>query len=82
MYTKKQQKIYTIIFGDDTKAGKTFDIILLILILFSVIIVLLDSVSYIREQYLVLLYTLEWLFTLLFTAEYILRIYSSTNRWR
>ena len=80
MYTKKQQKIYTIIFGDDTKAGKTFDIILLILILFSVIIVLLDSVSYIREQYLVLLYTLEWLFTLLFTAEYILRIYSSPRR--
>lgn len=80
MYTKRQHKIYTIIFGDDTRAGKTFDIVLLLFILFSVIIVLLDSVSYIRKEYATLLYAIEWSFTLIFTAEYILRIYSSPSR--
>jgi len=80
MYSQRKHNIYTVIFGDDTKAGKKFDIILLIFILLSVIIVMLDSVQKIREEYKILLYALEWFITLLFTAEYVLRIYSSPSK--
>ncbi len=40
-----QQKMHEIIFEADTKAGKWFDILLLILILMSVITVMLESVN-------------------------------------
>ena len=54
-----RQKLFEIIFEADTPAGKLFDIALIILILASVMIVMLDSVSSIREKHHVLLYTLE-----------------------
>ena len=71
-----RQKLYDIIFESDTPAGKGFDLLLIISILFSVIVVLFDSVAYYNEKYAVILYTLEWFFTILFTIEYFLRIYS------
>ena len=46
------------------------------LILLSVLTVMLESVSSVRAQYGLELRAIEWLFTLLFTAEYILRLYS------
>jgi len=74
---KLRSKLYRIIFEADTPGGKTFDIILLIAILLSVIIVLLDSVASLNEKYGALFNTLEWILTVLFTVEYILRIYSA-----
>ncbi len=74
-----RQKIYTIIFGTDTVAGRNFDIALLCAILLSVIVVTLDSVQIYHSNYDVYLTTLEWFFTILFTLEYILRLYSSPN---
>lgn len=69
--------IYTIIFGADTRAGKLFDIILFIIIIFSVIIVMLNSVVDLNLKYGSLFITLEWVITIIFTLEYILRIYST-----
>ena len=71
-----KEKIYEIIFESDTSAGKGFDLILIVSILFSVIVVFLDSVEYYNERYGAMLYVLEWLFTIIFTVEYFLRIYS------
>ncbi len=71
-----RQKLYRIIFESDTPAGKGFDILLLIAILLSVVAVMLESVAPIREQYGQVLYAFEWLFTLLFTLEYIVRLFS------
>ena len=71
-----KEKIYEIIFESDTSAGKGFDLILIVSILFSVIVVFLDSVEYYNERYGAILYVLEWLFTIIFTVEYFLRIYS------
>lgn len=68
-------KLYDIIFESDTPMGKGFDVLLIITILMSVGVVLLDSVSYYNENYGNLLYTLEWIFTILFTIEYLVRIY-------
>ncbi|MEA1947032.1 MAG: ion transporter [Thermodesulfobacteriota bacterium] len=69
-------RLYEIIFEADTPAGKLFDVLLILSIVISVIMVMLDSVSSIRQSYGKLLYMGEWLFTILFTIEYILRLYS------
>jgi voltage-gated potassium channel len=75
-----KQKLREIIFGYRTKAGKRFDVILLLAIIISVIAVMLDSDKEIHKQYGRLLLIAEWFFTLLFTIEYILRIYCSTDK--
>jgi voltage-gated potassium channel len=67
-------RIHEIIFEADTRAGRLFDIILILTILLSVIVVMLDSITVFNEQYGNFFYILEWIFTLLFTLEYILRL--------
>lgn len=74
--SRMRNKIHQIIFEADTKAGKLFDVILMGCIVTSVIVVALDSVESIQQQYGRLIYILEWVFTILFTIEYILRIIS------
>jgi voltage-gated potassium channel len=71
-----RQKLYKIIFKADTPGGRLFDIVLLVLILTSVLVVMLETVEEINREYYALFFTLEWIFTGLFTAEYFLRIYS------
>jgi len=67
-------KLHEIIFEADTPAGKTFDLLLIICILASIVAVMLESVAPIREQYGRYLYGVEWFFTIVFTIEYILRL--------
>ena len=66
--------LFEIIFEANTPAGKWFDIILIVCILLSVIAVMLASINSVEEKYGRLLYTVEWIFTILFTIEYILRL--------
>jgi len=75
-----KQKLREIIFGYRTKAGKRFDVILLLAIIISVVAVMLDSDKEIHKQYGGLLLIAEWFFTLLFTIEYVLRIYCSSDK--
>lgn len=63
------------IFGHDTPTGKAFDIILIVTIVASVIVVMLDSVRTARLEYGGVLRTLEWIFTILFTIEYVVRLW-------
>jgi len=74
--TKRRARLHEVIFESDTPAGRYFDLALIWLILLSVATVVLESVREVREQYGKLLYGLEWLFTLLFTVEYFLRLLS------
>lgn len=69
-----KSKLHTIIYEADTPMGKLFDVVLLILILVSVILVMLESVTSIDTHYHDLLYFGEWVITIFFTVEYILRI--------
>ena len=71
-----------IIFGTDTPAGQYFDQLLIIAILASVAAVMLDSVQSIHEQYGLWLYGAEWFFTLLFTLEYMIRLWVSDRPLR
>ncbi len=76
-----KHRIYTIIFGTNTPEGKLFDLVLIYTILFSVVVVVLDSVDALSSDYGVYLKTIEWILTIAFTIEYAVRIYSSPNPW-
>jgi voltage-gated potassium channel len=76
-----KERIYIVIFGTDTPAGKLFDLVLIYTILASVAIVVVDSVSAISSTYGDYLYVLEWALTVVFTIEYALRIYVSPKPW-
>lgn len=80
--THLRNRIHIIVEGTDTRLGKLFDIVLLIAILASVAVVMLDSVLYMRLQYGTLFLYAEWFFTILFTIEYMLRLFSAPNRFR
>jgi len=80
--THLRNRTHIIIEGTDTRLGKLFDIVLLIAILASVAVVMLDSVLYMRLQYGTLFFYAEWFFTILFTIEYVLRLFSAPNRLR
>lgn len=72
-----RQRLYQIIFETDTKAGRLFDVVLLWLILLSVSIVVIESIPEIGHSYPVAFHSIEWIFTILFSIEYFLRIWSS-----
>jgi voltage-gated potassium channel len=69
-----RERWYEVIFEADTRAGKLFDVILLIAILLSVLVVMCESVTAIRKEQRNLLVGAEWFFTILFTVEYAVRI--------
>ena len=77
-----KNKIHIIIEGTDTPIGKLFDVLILVAIITSVLVVMLDSVLFLRLQYGRLFFVAEWFFTILFTIEYALRLYSAPNRRR
>jgi voltage-gated potassium channel len=71
-----RNRLHEIIFEADTPAGKLFDVILIGSIVLSVVVVLLDSVAEIRAQHGETLYFAEWVFTILFSVEYVIRLIS------
>ena len=77
-----RDKLEQIVFGVDTRAGRAFDIVLLVLILTSVLIVMLESVPTIRRHHETTLRQAEWVFTILFTVEYVLRLVCTRNPLR
>jgi voltage-gated potassium channel len=74
--------LYVTIFEHETPGGKLFDVVLIGTILLSVMAVILDSVASIHATYGTTLYLLEWVFTALFTIEYILRLSCARNPFK
>lgn len=74
-----QRKIHEIIFEADTPMGKLFDVVLIFCILLSVLAVMLESVQSIKAKYGEILSYAEWIFTILFSIEYFLRLISVTR---
>ena len=70
-----RERMHEIIFEADTKAGKWFDIILMVIIVLSVITVMLESIDWFKVKYKDQLFVLEWFFTIFFTIEYAMRLY-------
>lgn len=71
---ERREALFHIIFRAETKAGKWFDIFLIISIGLSIGVVMLESVQSYQQNYGELLSIIEWVFTILFTIEYLVRI--------
>ncbi|WP_172916370.1 ion transporter [Capnocytophaga canimorsus] len=76
-YDILRQQAYVIIYGTNTPLGRLFDIVLLLLIFISVVMVMLETVKDVDVRYHGFLVFLEWVITIFFTLEYILRIISN-----
>jgi voltage-gated potassium channel len=70
-----QEKIYRIIFEADTPAGKAFDVALIIFIMLSITLIMAESIQSLNQKYAELFKISEWVITIAFTVEYLLRIY-------
>lgn len=76
-----KKKLYDVIFGTESPAGKRFDLMLITMIVLSVVAVSLDSIDSISADYKTMLFIAEWFFTIAFTLEYFVRIYCSPKPW-
>jgi voltage-gated potassium channel len=72
---KLKRRLYVIVFGTDTFAGKLFDIVLICIIVLSVLCIILDSVPSYSDRWGHIFFILEWFFTIIFTIEYFARLW-------
>jgi voltage-gated potassium channel len=77
-----KERLYIVIFEADTPAGKLFDILLFIAILIAVGLTMLSSVQSMNDAYGAVIRPLNTAFTVLFTIEYIVRLYCAKNTLR
>ena len=73
--SRVRHRTYAVIFGHDTRPGRIFDVVLIVVILASILVIMLESVASVRAEYGSLLRGAEWFFTLLFTVEYATRLW-------
>ncbi|MBR9920924.1 MAG: ion transporter [Bacteroidetes bacterium] len=78
----RRDRLHEIIFEADTPSGKLFDVLLLIFIFLSVLVVMLESVNHFPPEWYDFFHVMEWLFTIVFTIEYILRLYVVRHSWK
>jgi voltage-gated potassium channel len=77
-----RRRMYDVIFEADTPAGRRFDIALVCAIMLSILVVVLDSVPGLHKEYGDTLNVIEWMFTLLFSVEYLARLVCVQRPWR
>ena len=65
---------FDIVFHHESRQARNFDVVLILVILASVVVVILDSEAGLQARWSDTFYALEWAFTLIFTAEYVLRL--------
>jgi voltage-gated potassium channel len=69
-----RRRLHEIIFESDTPAGRAFDLVLLWAVILSVLVVMIESIDGIRHEHGAILRAVEWVFTGLFSLEYMLRL--------
>ena len=67
-------RLHEIIYEADTRKGKIFDLVLIVAIIASILLVMLESVKSLDAKYHTFFNVSEWVITILFTIEYIVRI--------
>ncbi|NAY90721.1 ion transporter [Muricauda sp. JGD-17] len=77
-----KSKLHEIIYEADTPSGKVFDILLFVLIILSVVLIMLESIKEVDQNYHGILLALEWVITIFFSFEYIARIISVKKPWK
>ncbi|MFC6267635.1 ion transporter [Frigoriflavimonas asaccharolytica] len=75
-----KRRVFLIIYYSNTKAGKLFDVLLILMILTSTIVIMLESMSAVDIKFHEFFVWTEWTITAFFTVEYILRILVVKNK--
>ncbi len=75
-----RKRLFIVIFGTNTPAGKAFDVALLFAIIISIIAVMLESVSSLESRFGSVFRIVEWILTVAFTLEYLTRIYVTDRK--
>ncbi len=81
-FNPTRDKLHEIIFEADTPVGKAFDIVLLALIVLSILMVMLESIDTFQASHRRILVIIEWVLTVVFSIEYILRLWSVYSPWK
>ncbi|MCF8281382.1 MAG: ion transporter [Bacteroidales bacterium] len=77
-----REKMHQMLFEDKTALGRLFESLLMVAIVLSVLLVIIDSIDAVHRRFVWLTDILEWTFTILFTIEYLLRLYSARRPFR
>lgn len=77
-----RSRLHTVIFETSSRGGKVFDVTLIVVILISIVVVILDSMPNLDNKTHILFNQVEWLITIIFTVEYLLRILSARKPLR
>lgn len=75
-----RKRVFEVIYLSNTPLGKMFDLVLLTLIVLSTVIVMLESVEIIDSKFHTFFVRIEWMISIFFTIEYILRIVTTKNK--
>ena len=75
-FSSFRSRLHEIIFESETREGRLFDILLLVMIIMSIATLMLETVPHYYEKYKDIFFILEWTFTAFFTIEYFMRIYT------
>ena len=78
----RRDRLYKIVFLADTRAGKLYDLVLILTVMLSVFGVMLDSVDAVQRRCGFILFAVEWGFTVLFTVDYLVRLYCVGRTFR
>ncbi len=73
---------HRIIFRHAKRDERLFDLILIVLILASVLVAMLDSIAAVDREWGIWLRAAEWVATIAFTAEYLVRLAVVRHPWR
>ena len=74
-----RQRLHSLIYEHDTPAERAFDVVFMVAIVVSVLVVMLDSVAAVSARWGPALQAAEWAFTVLFTIEYVLRVWAANE---
>ena len=77
-----RRELYRVIFEHDTALGRFFDLALILVILTSVVVVMLESVESVATRHRETLRLVEWIFTAVFTVEYVTRLVAARSARR
>ena len=77
-----RERTAEVIFGHETRAGKLYDVALIATIAASILVVMLETVAPVQERWGSVFRAAEWVFTGLFTVEYLARLWCAPQRLR
>ena len=76
---KRKEALRNTILFTNSSAGRRFDKFIVALITVSVLIVIVETIPEVNSKFYWILYALEWIIAIIFTLEYLMRLYVERN---